>query len=129
MPFEIIQHPGDAIFDVLPIVEVIYPAHPSDAEVAEYETRARTIIDAQRRRPFLVLADQRALRVMSPELVAMLIELNAYAAARGMVRTARVVSTTIAGLQAHRLRRERRFEVQAFESRDEAMAWLRGGAA
>jgi hypothetical protein len=125
MPFEIIQHPGDAIVDVLPIIEVIYPAHPTDEDIAAYDRRAREIVDAQRRRPFCVLADQRALRVMAPDLVTMVGALNAYASARGMLRTARVVATAVAGLQAQRMARESGFELGAFESRDDALAWLR----
>src|SRR5512140_2149262 len=125
MPFEIIQHPGDAILDVLPIVEVVYPAKPSAAEIAEYDARARMIVDGQRRRPFCVLADQRAIVVMPPELVAMLVELNTYAAARGMLRTARLISSAMGGLQTQNLAREHRFEVRAFESRDAALVWLR----
>jgi hypothetical protein len=125
LPFEIIQHPGDAILEILPIVEIVYPEKPTDADIAQYDARAREIVDAQRRHPFCVLADQRSVRVMSPELVSMLLELNAYAAERGMRRTARVVSSAMGGLQTHRLAREKRFEVRAFESRDEALLWLR----
>lgn len=124
MPFEIIEHPGDAILEILPILEVVYPTNPSDADVAAYDARARQIVVAQRRRRFCVLVDQRALPVMPPELVKVLAELNAYAAERGMVRSARVVSTTIAGLQMHHMARERGFEVRNFESRDLALAWL-----
>ncbi len=125
MTFEVIQHRGDAIIELLPMVEVIYPAKATAQDVAEYDKRAREIIDAQRRRPFCCLADQRALRVMPPELVDVASALNAYAAERGMTRTARLVASAIAGLQAHRLAHDHRFELQAFEDRDEALAWLR----
>jgi hypothetical protein len=124
MTFEVIHHPGDAIIERLPMVEVIYPANATAEDVAEYDKRARVIIDAQRRRPFCCLADQRALRVMPPELVEVAAALNAYATERGMTRTARLVSSAIAGLQAHRLAHDPRFELRAFDDRDEAIAWL-----
>jgi len=125
VPFEIIEHTGDAILEVLPVLEVIYPPHPTADDIASYVTRAHATIDAQRGRAFGCLADQRAVPVMPPELVNVLGELNAYASARGMLRTARLVSTAVAGLQAHRLAREHRFELQTFESRDAALVWLR----
>lgn len=125
MPFEIIEHPGDAIIELLPMVEVIYPAKATAEDVAAYDKRAREVIDARRGRPFCCLADQRAQRVMPPELVDVASALNAYATARGMTRTARLVSSAIAGLQAHRLAHDSRFELQAFDDRDEALAWLR----
>ena len=125
MPFEIIEHPGDAIVEIVPIVEVIYPAHPTPDEISAYVARAHQVIDAQRGRAFGCLADQRALRVMPPELVTALGKLNAYAYARGMLRTARLVSSALAGLQAHRLARENHFDLQAFEVRDDALLWLR----
>jgi hypothetical protein len=125
VPFEIIEHPGDAIFEILPILEVIYPAHPTRADIDAYVARAYEMIDAQRGRPFCCLADQRALQVMPPELVTALGKLNGHAYGHGMRCTARLVSSAIAGLQAHRLAREHHFELQAFEQRDDALLWLR----
>jgi hypothetical protein len=124
MPFEIIMHPGDAILDHLPIAEVIYPERPTRADIDSYLVRAREVIDAQRGRAFCCLADQRALHVMEPELVSVLGELNAYAHARGMRRTARLVSSVVAGLQVHRLARQHRFELETFEVREDALLWL-----
>lgn len=124
MPFEILQHPGDAILELVPIVEVIYPAEPTAEDIASYVARAHAVIDSQRG-PYCCLADQRALRIMSPELLATLGELNSYAYAHGMLRTARLVSSAIGGLQTRRLARDNQFEVEAFESRDEALLWLR----
>ncbi len=125
MPFEIIEHPGDAILEIVPIFEVIYPANPTRADIDAYVARAYEMIDAQRGRPFCCLADQRAVQVIPPELVAALGKLNAYAYGHGMLRTARLVSSAIAGLQAHQLAREHHFELQAFERRDDALLWLR----
>jgi hypothetical protein len=125
VPFEIISHPGDAIFDTLTIVEVIYPSHPTEDDIGSYVTRAHAFIDAQRGLPFSCLADQSALRVMPPELVTTLVELNTYAHEHGMLRTARVISSAVAALQAQSLARENVFELQSFESRDEALVWLR----
>jgi hypothetical protein len=125
MPFEIIEHPGDAITEIMSLVEVVYPSHPTPEDVEAYVARAHEVIDAQHGQPFCCLADQRAIRVMSPELVVALGELNRYAYARGMRRTARLVSSAMGGLQAHRLAREHQLELQVFESRDAALAWLR----
>jgi hypothetical protein len=125
MPFEIFVHPGDAIIELVPIVEVIYPPNPTPEDIQAYVARAHEVIDAQHGRPFCCIADQRAVRVMTPELVAALGELNTYAYAHGMLRTARLVSSTIAELQTRQLARENRFEVEAFESRNAALLWLR----
>ena len=119
MPFEIIHHKNDAI------IEAIYPASPTAEDIQNYVKRAREIIDEQHGRRWCCLADQRAMMVMTPELVTTLGELNAYACAKGMVRTARLVASAVAGLQAHRIAREHGISLQAFESRDVALAWLR----
>jgi hypothetical protein len=125
MRFEIIEYPADPIVETITMVEVIYPPNPTASDVDAYVARAHEVIDAQRGRPFCCLADQRAVRVIPPELTTALGELNVYATARGMLRTARLVSSAIAGLQVHRLARENHFELQAFESRDLALLWLR----
>ena len=125
MPFDIFTHPGDAIIELPPIVEVIYPDNPTPEDIKAYVTQAHEVIDAQRGRPFCCLADQRAVRVMPPDLVAVLGELNKYAYAHGMLRTARLVSSTIAELQTRQLARTNDFEVEAFESRSAALLWLR----
>jgi len=124
VPFEIIEHMGDAIVELVPVVEVIYPERPTANDIEAYVAHARAVIDAQHGRPFVCLADQRNVRVMPPELVTALSALNSYAHARGMLRTARLVSSAIANLQAHRLARELQFDLQAFESRETALAWL-----
>jgi hypothetical protein len=120
MPFEIKRHPGAAA-----IVEVVYPERPSKGDVDEYVARIRTIIEREAR-GFACLVDQRRLAVMPPELVPTVTALNAYAQSKGMLRSARVVTSAVAGLQSARMAREAslRVPMRTFESRDEALTWL-----
>jgi hypothetical protein len=119
MPFDIRIDAEDNI------VEVIYPPNPTAHDVADYVGRMKAIIVAQRP-GWKCLVDQRALQVMSPELVKELVVLNVLAETGGMARTARLVATAISTLQATRIKSEARLGVPArsFSHREAALAWL-----
>ena len=121
MPFRIEWHEGDGI------LEVVYPAAPTLGDVDTYAREVRARIEALAGRPWSCLVDQRVVGAMAPEAVQVIAELNAYAQATGMVRTARVVGSAVARLQSTRMVREAalRTEFRVFESRDEALTWLR----
>jgi hypothetical protein len=116
--------------DVRPrIVEVIYPAMVTASDVEDYVRRIKVTMD-QQKTEWACLVDQRDLTVMPPELVEKIASLNAYAQKRRMIKTARVVSSAVASLQAARISRDSlRTEtpLRTFTSRDEALAWLTSG--
>jgi hypothetical protein len=120
MPFRIHWHEAEEI------LEVIYPAAPTQPEVDEYARAIRARIDALGGRRWACLVDQREVGAMPPEIVEVVADLNAYAQQHGMRRAARVVSSAVARLQSTRLVREAmlRTEFRVFESREEAMEWL-----
>jgi hypothetical protein len=113
--------------DVRPrIVEVIYPATVTAPDVEAYVQRIKVTMD-QQKTEWACLVDQRNLTVLPPELVEKIASLNAYAQKRRMIKTARVVSSAVASLQAARISRDSlRTEtpLRTFTSRDEALAWL-----
>ena len=94
--------------------------------IEDYIYRVRTVIDGYPPGGWLCLVDQRNVLVMSPDLVDKVRVLNVYAVSRGMLRSARVVATAVAGLQASRMAREGSLgiEVQTFDTREAAVAWL-----
>jgi hypothetical protein len=110
------------------IIEVIYPPHPTQEDVAAYVEEVTRVLDVRRRR-FGCLVDQRALVLMPPDLVHTVASLNAYAEMRGMVRSARVAPSDLAQAQTQRMAREASLGVPAatFASRDDAVAWLLEG--
>jgi hypothetical protein len=118
MGFSIVEHPEA-------IVEFVYPERPTTEDVANYATDVRRIIDRQRG-PWCCLVDQRKLPVMPQEFVETVKGLNAYAAQRGMRKTARLVTSAVASLQAARFAREVRLvnSLRTFTSRAAALAWL-----
>ncbi|HEX9295996.1 MAG TPA: STAS/SEC14 domain-containing protein [Polyangiaceae bacterium] len=120
MPFEIIVHDAESI------IEIIYPEKPTRGDVDDYVNRVKKII-SRRRAPWLCLVDQRQLNLMPDGLYEQIAALNVYAQQRGMIRSARVVSSAVATLQANRMQRQSGLErpVRTFTSRDEAVAWLR----
>lgn len=120
MPFQIIVHQPERI------IEVVYPPQPTQADVDEYLTRVREHIEALAG-DWSALVDQSQLRVMPSSMVATMAKLNAYAQLKGMKRSARVVSTAASGLQAWRMTKQAMLTIptHTFESRDEAMAWLK----
>jgi hypothetical protein len=119
MPFEIIIHRREAI------LEVVYPAHPSEREVADYLVRIRRSMAAMGG-PWDCLVDQRKLSVMAPHLVERIAVLNAEAERLGMRRSARVVPSAVGQLQAGRMAREASLQatVRTFATPQEAMHWL-----
>lgn len=123
MGFDVIVHEADDL------LEFVYPEDPTAADVVAYAARVRTVVGA-RKKPWSCLVDQRKLRVIPPELLAKLAELNTFAAANGMQRAARVVVTAVAALQATRLVREAAVTVpvRTFGTREEAYAWLKESA-
>lgn len=123
MAFDIIIH-GDEH-----ILEVVYPTVASEADVSHYAARVRQTIDSMGE-SWTALVDQRQLRALPRELMSTLAGLNAYAQLKGMQRSARVVPDAAAGLQAWRMTKQALLSVPArtFESREEAIAWLRDPA-
>jgi hypothetical protein len=120
MGFEIVVHSGEQI------LEVVYPPSPSGADISEYAARVRQTIDSMGA-SWSALVDQRQLRALPFELMKTLAGLNAYAQLKGMQRSARVVPDAAAGLMAWRMTKQAMLTVPArtFDSREEAIAWLR----
>lgn len=120
MPFQITVHEADRIIDV------VYPEEPSADDVADYLQRIRPLI-AGMKGEWSALVDQGRLRTMTPEVVAAMASLNAYAQLHGMKRSARVVRDPASGLQAWRMTRRAMLTIptRTFETREEALAWLR----
>lgn len=120
MAFDIIVHAEEHI------LEVVYPAAPTQEEVTAYAARVRQAIDGMGE-AWGALVDQRQLKALPSGLMSTLAVLNAYAQLKGMQRSARVVSDAAAGLKAWRMTQQARLIVPArtFESREEALAWLR----
>ncbi|WP_224248394.1 STAS/SEC14 domain-containing protein [Hyalangium gracile] len=120
MPFQIIVHQPDRI------LEVVYPSQPTQEDVDDYLARVRTAIE-ELAGDWSALVDQSQLRVMPSNMVAVMAKLNAYAQLKGMKRSARVVSTAASGLQAWRMTKQAMLTIPArtFESRDDALGWLK----
>jgi hypothetical protein len=120
MSFQIIVHESDRI------LEVIYPPHPSTADLDDYLTRVKETIEGLNG-DWSALVDQSQLRVMPSTMVAAMAKLNAYAQLKGMKRSARIVSTAASGLQAWRMTKQAMLNIPArtFESRLDALHWLK----
>ena len=120
MPFQIIVHEPDRI------LEVIYPAQPSEADLKDYLARVKEAIE-KLAGEWSALVDQSQLRVMPGSMVAEMARLNAHAQLKGMKRSARIVSTAASGLQAWRMTKQAMLSIptRTFETRDEAIGWLK----
>jgi hypothetical protein len=120
MPFQIIVHEPDRI------LEVIYPAQPTVADLDDYLARVKEAIE-KLAGDWSALVDQSQLRVMPAHMVSAMAKLNAFAQLKGMKRSARVVSTAASGLQAWRMTKQAMLSIPArtFETRDEALGWLK----
>jgi hypothetical protein len=120
MPFQITVHEPDRI------LEVVYPAQPTQADVDDYLSRVKTLIDGLAG-DWSALVDQSQLRVMPSNMVTVMAKLNAYAQLKGMKRSARIVSTAASGLQAWRMTKQAMLSIPArtFESRGDALNWLK----
>src|SRR5947209_3574267 len=99
MGFEISEHGAERI------VEITYPARPTDVEIEAYVREIKAVMDRQQK-GWRCLVDQRQLAVMLPELVDRVGELNTYGVKRGMARAARVIATSVANLQTARMARQ-----------------------
>jgi hypothetical protein len=120
MPFQINVHEQDRI------LEVIYPPQVTAEDLAEYLTGVKKAI-AGLGGEWSALVDQSQLRVMPADVVSAMASLNAFAQLHGMKRSARVVSDPPSGLQAWRMTKRAMLTIptRTFETRDEALAWLR----
>lgn len=120
MPFQIIVHEPDRI------LEVIYPAQPTEADLKDYLARVKEAIE-KLAGEWSALVDQSQLRVMPANMVAEMARLNAHAQLKGMKRSARIVSTAASGLQAWRMTKQAMLSIptRTFETRDEALGWLK----
>ena len=116
--FHIVPHPEG-------ILEVVYPATPTTHDVIEYLHAMRHAIDAQPA-AWMCLVDQRAMHIIPPAIGERLSVLNRYARGRGMSKSARVVASSAAAIQAKRLAIEAGVAnvVSTFTSREEAWKWL-----
>lgn len=119
MPFQIHVHPQN-------ILEVVYPAEVTAEDLAEYEKQLKGVI-AGLGGEWSALVDQSQLRVMPTNVVGVMANLNAYAQLHGMQRSARVVTDPSSGLQAWRMTKRAMLNIPArtFQTRDEALAWLK----
>jgi hypothetical protein len=120
MPFDIKFHPAERI------IEVIYPAEPSLDDVAEYLTRMKDVIDAQKA-PWFCLVDQRNAGTLREELLEQVRVANSYAVLHGMQRSARVVRDRVAAEQANAISGNQKYihvTVRTFVDRPTAVAWL-----
>ena len=124
MAFEIIHHSHEQI------VEVIYPADPSAADVEDYLARVMKLVESLKG-PWASLVDQTRLRLMPPAVFDKVAPLNAWAATRGMRRSARIVAGAVGGVQTMRMTHEAKIKVplRTFASRPEALVWLKIEAA
>jgi hypothetical protein len=107
------------------LIEIVYPARPTPEDIATYVVAIQSAIVSMNG-DWDCLVDQRQLKVMPPALIEQVGFLNAWAEERGMRRSARVVASAVATLQANRMAREASLhvKVRSFASRDEALAWL-----
>jgi hypothetical protein len=122
MPFEVVVHREDRI------LEVIYPAKPSATDITDYMDKVKKGIDAMEGGKWSSLVDQTRLQTLSSDLLKVVTQMNAYAANRGMIRTARVVVDAVASLQAWRMGKDANIDVplQTFQTREDALEWIRG---
>jgi hypothetical protein len=120
MPFQITVYETDRIIDV------VYPPQPTAEDVSDYLKRIRETI-LRMGGPWSALVDQAQLRVMPPEMVATMANLNAFAQHHGMKRSARVVTDPASGLQAWRMTKQALLTIptRTFETHEAALAWLR----
>ncbi|HZI14809.1 MAG TPA: STAS/SEC14 domain-containing protein [Myxococcus sp.] len=120
MPFQITVHAQDRI------LEVVYPPQVTAEDLAEYLNDVKKAI-ATLGGEWSALVDQSQLRVMPTDVVSAMASLNAYAQLRGMQRSARVVTDAPSGLQAWRMTKRAMLTIptRTFETRGEALAWLR----
>jgi hypothetical protein len=120
MPFQITVHAQDRI------LEVVYPPQVTAEALAEYLGDVKKAI-ASLGGEWSALVDQSQLRVMPTDVVSAMASLNAYAQLHGMQRSARVVSDAPSGLQAWRMTKRAMLTIptRTFETRGEALAWLR----
>jgi hypothetical protein len=111
------------------LLEVVYPAEPSPGDVAAYTTRTKALIESFRG-PWDCLVDQRQLVAIPARVVGHITSLNAYAAQNGMRRCARVVTSAVSTMQAHRIAQEAALgqSVRTFATREQALAWLRSSS-
>ena len=124
MPFEVTIHPEKQI------LEIVYPAQPTAADIAAYGAELERIIGGLRG-GWASLVDQRQLEAMPSELLRAIAVLNRWAEAHRMQRSARVVADRAAGMSSWRIAREGsvRVPIRSFDSREEALAWLEESAA
>ena len=124
MPFQIKLHPRDRI------IEVVYPAAPTAADVGDYLMEMKQLIDQQDGKWFC-LVDQRSLTQLPAELLDQVAVANSYAVLHGMQRSARIVSSTVAASQASSIAKNVgtiKVKVQTFADRETAIGWLRDEA-
>lgn len=120
MPIDVITHASDRI------LEVVYPAQLSLAEVEDYVQRMRALIDGMGG-PWRALVDQSRLRALPREAVPVMVSLNIHAERNGMERSARLVADAVSGLNAWRWTKMAGLTIPVctFTNRDEALAWLK----
>jgi hypothetical protein len=87
-------------------IEVRYPARPTLDAFARYDQAIREEI-TRLGPPWDCLVDQSRVQTLSPDIAPRVAELNAWALARGMEHTARVLSASAIGeLQGERILRD-----------------------
>ncbi|MFT3842741.1 MAG: hypothetical protein QM723_37480 [Myxococcaceae bacterium] len=111
------------------VLEVHYPRYPSQAAFDRYDKAIRAAIEKLASKgDWDCLVDQTAVTALAPELAEKIAVLNAWAKAKRMRRTARVIADSAIGeLQSVRILKEGGVKNigQVFKSRDEAWKVLR----
>lgn len=120
MPFDVqIDHPRRTL-------AITYPAQVNATDALEFPPRVRQAIDELAKGgKWFCLVDQRALPTLPAHLLEILKSLNAYGQAKGMSKSARIVSDAIAGLSVLSLKTgDLKVPIQTFQSREDALQWL-----
>lgn len=120
MRFQIDIHAADRV------LQIVYPKEVTKDDVTVYAKRCRELILLLGGR-WSCLVDQTASPVLPREAAEELAALNAFAAANGMQRCARVVAGALGELQAWRITREvkNNVVVRTFVNVADAWSWIR----
>lgn len=108
------------------IIEVVYPQNPTWESTDSYASRIRAAI-TDLGAPWRCLVDQREATVIDDSLAEIVANLNAFAKANGMERSARVLPVRfVSRVQAERIADTGGVSsaVGMFYSREEAWTWL-----
>lgn len=117
--FSITVHPSKQV------LEVRYPARPTMEAFERYEKQVREAIEGLAKvGAWDCIVDQSALKALAPDFPPRIAELNTWAKAKGMRKTARLVSNSAVGeLQTLRILREAGLQELGAVFHDREAAW------